>query len=78
MDNGTNTTVADCKSRAVHCTKNDHQNWLKLFPSATPLAFMALDILGPSRKIKYGTEPVIVLTNASKNLLRAIQAATET
>ena len=66
-------TVKECSSCAsVRGTLFKHQKYLKLFPAAGPLEFIAIDILGPLPKTRKGNQVVLVITDRFSKICRAI------
>ena len=49
-----------------------HQRYLKLFPEAGPLEFVAMDLLGPVQRTASGDEHLLVITDRFSKTTRAI------
>ena len=63
----------DCRACAqVRGTANTYQKYLKIFPAAGPLEFVAMDLLGPLPKTKSGHTYVLVITDRFTKLTRAV------
>ena len=66
-------TVKECHScAAVRGILTKHQKYLKLFPAAGPLQFVAIDLLGPLPKSKKGNTVVLVITDRFSKICRAV------
>ena len=79
MANDVATLVRNCTSCAkVRGAKHSHQHFLKLFPAAGPLEYVAMDILGPLPKSAKGNQYILVITDRYTKLARAIPLATTT
>ena len=79
MANDVATVVRNCTSCAkVRGVKHSHQHFLKLFPAAGPLEYVAIDILGPLPKSAKGNQYILVITDRYIKLARAIPLATTT
>lgn len=72
MDYHPYTTLADRQSCAAQGTRTLHQEQLHLLSAAGLLKFLAMQIPGPLRKTKSGTQHVIILTDLYIKLPRAI------
>lgn len=67
-------TVGDCKS----CLKNrgtvrGHQTYLKLFPEASPMDFLAMDLLDSLHRTENVNRHVLVITDRFANVCRSLQ-----
>ena len=79
MANDAYSTVQNCASYATtRGTLVKHQKDLKLFPAAGPLAFVAMDLLGPLPKTVHGHQHVLVMTDRFSKLTRSIALRTTT
>ena len=65
--------VANCQScLRTKSTQYRPRHKLRLFPATKPLAFVALDLLGPLPKSKAGHDHILVITDRFTKLTRAI------
>ena len=79
MGNDVHAVARDCRSCAqMRGTRYKHQKYLKLFPAAGPLEFVAMDLLGPLPKTKSGHVYVLVITDRFSKLTRAIPLGSTT
>jgi Integrase zinc binding domain len=67
--------------RCTTCSRDriklrQHNSFMKLFPAAGPLEFVALDILGPLPKTKGGNRYLLVISDRFSKLTRAIPLRT--
>ena len=63
----------DCRSCAkVRGTRGNKQHLMELFPAVDPLAFVAMDIVGPFVKTQNGHTNVLVITDRFSKIARAI------
>jgi Integrase core domain len=73
--------AADCKAfvtRCLSCARKElkgkrcRTNFLKLFPPSVPLEFVAIDILGPLPTTKSGHQYLLIISDRSSKLTRAM------
>ena len=69
----------DCRSCArVRGTRGHKQHELTLFPAVDPLAFVAMDLVGPFVKTKKGFSSILVITDRFSKIARAIPMSSTT
>ena len=79
MANDVYATVRNCQScSATRGSIVRHQKDMKPFPAARPLAFVAMDPLGPLPKTAHGNQFVLVITDRFSKLTRSIALRTTT
>lgn len=64
--------ISHCESCRIHRPFDKHQQLLKLFPPSGPLELIAIDILGPLTRTKYGNRLIIVMSDRDTKLARTI------
>ena len=66
----------ECAKERINLRK--HASFLKLFPAAAPLEFVAIDILGPLRPTPAGNKYLLVITDRFSKLTKTVPLKTVT